>query len=570
MPAPIPARSPRKEIARDLLVCLLAVSLVTLFLTGVRMAATGAVVRETDPLNQVALGHLKQAAARHAQDDALKEAFRDVDERARAGFYRARTMQRRGAFILAGAALAALASGHLLLRLARRPPVPGQTLSETDPVGALVRRGILAAAITAGVFAVILAWRAGPAAGSAAGTGPAAEGPPEAAAPAFDADPAQWPAFRGTGGLGLAGGPAATDWDGPSGRGILWKRALPRAGFSSAIVWGEHVYLTGADEQTRELYCLDARDGRLLWTCAATDIVGSPAKLPEVGPDTGFAAATPVTDGRCVVAIFATGDVLAVDPEGKRLWGRNLGVPDNPYGHASSLQLHRGRVLVQYDHFGSARFLALDAGSGSTVWEQPREVRASWASPILVRLEDRVAAVLNAEPAAEAFDAETGERLWSCKCMGGEVAPSPAYSDGLAFVTTDYVTLAAIRMSGEQAGAIAWQKDEELPDVCTPLAVNGLLFVANGAGIISCYVAATGELKWRRETDEGYYSSPVAAGDHVYLTDRKGKTHVFKAAPTFTPVRECVLGEEVVSTPAIVGGRLYLRGVRNLYCIGTP
>jgi len=565
MPAPASDNRPRKDLARDLLVCLLAVCLVTAFVTAVQMAATRAAVRETDPLNQVALGHLKQAAARHAQDDALKEAFRDVDQRARGQFYRARAMQRRGALILTGAGLLALASIHLLLRLSRRPPVPGPTAAESDPTGALVRRGIMAAAVTTGVFVVMLARHATPAGGTAAGAG----GSPKAEAPAFDADPAQWPAFRGPGGLGLAAAAAATDWDGPSGRGILWKQPLPRAGFSSAIVWRDRLCLTGADEQTRELYCLDARDGRLLWTSAATDIVGSPAKLPEVGPDTGFAAATPVTDGRCVVAIFATGDVLATDVDGKRLWARNLGVPDNPYGHASSLQLHQGRVLVQYDHFGSARFIALDAATGETVWEQKREVRASWASPILVRTDSRVVAVLNADPTAEAFDAVTGERLWACKCMGGEVAPSPAYSNGLAFVTTDYVTLAAIRLSGDQAGTIAWQKDEELPDVCTPLAVNGLLFVANGAGIISCYQAATGELKWRQETDEGYYSSPVAAGGNVYLTDRKGKTRIVKAADAYTPVAECVLGEDVVSTPAIVGGRLYLRGARNLYCIGT-
>lgn len=563
MPETAAEKSRWRALARDLLVCLLAVCLVTGFVLAVQMAATRAVVRETDPLNQVALTHLKQAAARHAQDDDLKEAFRDIDERAREGFYRARGRQRRGAMLLGGIGLTALLSMHLLARLMRTPPRPGQTAAEADPVGAMVRRGTVAAALAAGVFFVVLAQRQGDAV-------PAAADDAAEAGQAFDADPTQWPGFRGAGGDGRAPSPAVTDWDGPSGRGVLWKRALPRGGFSSAIVWDDRVYLTGGDTVARELYCLDAADGRMLWTVAATDVVGSPAVLPEVSPDTGFAAATPVTDGQRVMAIFATGDVLAVDRDGQRLWARNLGVPDNPYGHASSLRLHAGRLLVQYDHFASARFLALDAGTGATVWEQPREVHASWATPLLVRLESRVAAVLNAEPLAEAFDAETGERLWSCQCMGGEVAPSPAYDQGLAFVTTDYVTLAAIRMTGDPVGSIAWQNDEELPDVCTPLAIDGLLIVANGAGIISCYRSTTGELLWRQETDEGYYSSPVAAGDLVYLTDRKGRTRIFKAAPTFIPVAECVLGEEVVSTPAIVQGRLYLRGVQNLYCLGNP
>ena len=44
---------------------------------------------------------------------------------------------------------------------------------------------------------------------------------------------------------------------------------------------------------------------------------------------------------------------------------------------------------------------------------------------------------------------------------------------------------------------------------------------------------------------------------------------IFQAATVYTPVAECTLGEGVVGTPAIAGGRLYLRGVEYLYCIGT-
>lgn len=571
MPSPAENRTAWKDTARQLLVCLLAVCLVTAFFMAVELTASRTVVREVDPLNQVALRHLKQAASRHAQDDALKEAFRDVDEQSRAAFYRQQALRRRGVVVLATTAVLGLLALHGLVRLSRRPPAPGQSPGETDPAGVLVRRGVVAAALAAGVFALVLSHRVAPEVVPAA---PAAGGPGQGSKavvePAFDADPAQWPAFRGVGGQGNAVGSVPTDWDGPSGRNVLWKQRLPRPGFSSPIVWNDRLYVTGADDQARELYCLDTKDGRLLWTVAATDIVGSPAKLPEVGQDTGLAAPTPTTDGQRIVAIFATGDILAVAPDGTRLWARNLGVPDNPYGHGSSLVLHRNRVLVQYDHFAKARFMALDVATGETVWEQAREVQASWASPTLVRDGQRVVALLNAEPLVEAFDAETGERLWSCRCMGGEVAPSPAAANGLAFFTTDYVVLAAVRISGEQAGTVAWETNEELPDVASPLAVQNLLFVASGAGIISCYEAATGKLHWRQETEEGYYASPVAAAGMVYFTDRKGKTRVAKAAETWSPVGECVLGEAAVSTPVIAGGRLYLRGAENLYCIGTP
>ena len=154
----------------------------------------------------------------------------------------------------------------------------------------------------------------------------------------------QWPSFRGVGGVGV-GDPSMKPpiaWDGKAGRNVAWKVKTPRQGYSSPIVWGNRLFLTGGDKESREIYSYDAEDGSHVWTAAADNILGSPAKPPNVTEDTGYAAACPVADGHAVYAIFATGDVLAVDFSGKRLWGRNLGPPDNPYGHASSLMVHRG------------------------------------------------------------------------------------------------------------------------------------------------------------------------------------------------------------------------------------
>ena len=127
------------------------------------------------------------------------------------------------------------------------------------------------------------------------------------------------------------------EWDGAAGTNIVWKSAIPKEGFNSPVIWGDKIFIAGADAASREVYCYNRADGKLLWTGKADNIPGSPSAMPKVTEDTGLSAPTLTTDGKRVFAIFATGDVIAFDMNGKRVWAKNLGVPDNHYGHSSSL-----------------------------------------------------------------------------------------------------------------------------------------------------------------------------------------------------------------------------------------
>jgi outer membrane protein assembly factor BamB len=84
---------------------------------------------------------------------------------------------------------------------------------------------------------------------------------------------------------------------------------------------------------------------------------------------------------------------------------------------------------------------------------------------------------------------------------------------------------------------------------------------------MTCHDARTGALLWKQENDDGFYSSPIIVGDRVYIVDRAGVTHVFKAAREFSEISKCALGERSDSTPAFMDGRIYMRGATNLYCI---
>jgi outer membrane protein assembly factor BamB len=379
---------------------------------------------------------------------------------------------------------------------------------------------------------------------------------------------ANYPFFRGPFGDGVAFQKnTPTDWNGAAGKNIVWKVKVPKAGFSSPIIWGDKLFVTGADAQARMVYCYDKNSGKLLWEAAADNIQGSPSGMPKVTADTGLAAPTMATDGNSVFAIFATGDVLALDMTGKRLWARNLGVPDNHYGHGSSLIVYKNKLLIQYDTNRGGKLLALDAQSGNTVYETLRNSKISWSSPILVNTGSRTELILTTNPNVNGYDPETGKELWNIACLSGEVGPSAGYADGMVFAANEYAKLVGIKFNGG-APEIAWEADEFLPEVSSPLAVNGMLYVATSYGVLACYDAKSGEKLWSQELGGSFYASPVYADGKVYITDMTGKTYIVKATRDYQLAGTSELGEKSVCSPIFQDGKIYLRGMSNLYCIG--
>lgn len=398
-----------------------------------------------------------------------------------------------------------------------------------------------------------------------ASTAPAA--PVPAGFPTLAQLKTNYPFFRGAEGIGVAAQKnTPTDWNGVGGKNVLWKVKVPKSGYSSPIIWGDKLFVTGADAQARMIYCYDKNSGKLLWEAAADNIEGSPAKMPKVTADTGLAAPTMSADGKSVFAIFATGDVIALDMNGKRLWARNLGVPDNHYGHGSSLIVYKDKLLIQYDTNKSGKLIALNTQTGATAWETARNTKISWSSPILVNTGNHMELILTTNPNVNAYNPETGKELWNVACLSGEVGPSAGYADGMVFAANEYAKLVGIKLGATPE--IVWEADEFLPEVSSPLAVNGMVYIATTYGVFACIDAKTGEKIWDQEFGDAFYSSPVYADGKVYITDMSGKTHIVKATRDYQLIGTPELGEKSVCSPVFQDGRVYLRGMNNLYCIG--
>lgn len=372
--------------------------------------------------------------------------------------------------------------------------------------------------------------------------------------------------FRGPWGHGISfARNLPTTWDGKSGKNVIWKTKIPIHGYNSPVLWQDKLFLSGADNNRRVVYCIDKHSGEILWERDADNIPGSPSTPPRTTDDTGLAASTLAVDNQQVYAIFGTGDIISFDFEGNRVWARNLGVPKNHYGHSSSLIVWNNKVFVQYDTMESSRVLALDTKTGNTVWETPRTDDISWSSPILAKVNSEFQLVVLSLPGLSAYNINNGQQLWYVECMSGEVGTSPAYGDGLIFAGNEYAKLVAVN---PQTGEIIWEDNYYLPEVSSPVYHDGLLYIATSYAVVACFDAKTGEFIWEYDANRGFYSSPIIADGKLYVFDLDGKAYIFRPGREANLISSPEMGESVYATPVFTNDRMYIRGNNNLYCIG--
>jgi len=563
---------------------------------------------------------LKLELRRHPKDEVLKARLRRIDLQLREGFFHRRAVAQDGALLLIGGLAIFLLAVKFAKQYRFRAPRPDGEVTDPRPAAA---RGQYAVALTGVMLAGTLSGfaivaRQGisadfPLTGAAAPsssvyspspdnhgasgkpsvngastvvnravsnsqtgkTTPQSVKPTANAAPAID--PAmQWPVFRGVGGNGVARGAGySAAWDGAKGTNILWKTNVPLPGENSPVVWGSAVFLSGADEHLREVYCFDANTGKLRWQQPVTDLSCADKSPLEVGDDTGYAAPTMATDGTRVAVMFADGDLACFDFSGKRLWAKNMGKPDNMYGHATSLAVYKNQLILQFDQGmaedGKSALFALDMATGRQLWKAKRPVPSSWSTPIIINAGTRAEIVTCANPWVIAYNPEDGKELWRAKVLSGDVAPSPVFAGGQVIAVNSGASLVAIKPGGTgdvTKTRVAWTADGDLPDIVSPVSTGDLVYIVYSYGSLSCFDAKTGKEVWNQQTQDEYKSSPTVVGDRIYLMDAKGIMHFLANGRTYKELGTAALGEPANCSPAFVNGRIYIRGKSNLYCIG--
>jgi len=552
----------------------------------VLLAGDFATRRGANPLDVPEFQALKAELAQHPRDERLKEEVRQMDLALREAYFGRLSFAHIGGHLLLVGVVVLVVSAKTAAVLRPRLPAPGPATPPRDRLSPVQRAarwavGGLALLLVVGTTALVAANRPASfdATAAVAATSPGAATEPEP--PVYDHldRGRQWPGFRGPDGSGASAyDRAPVKWDAPGGQGILWKTPIPLPGNNSPVVWGDRVFLTGATEDRREVYAFDAASGKLLWTAPLRGTPQSTAQPPEVQEDTGYAAPTAATDGRRVFAMFANGDVAALDFAGNVLWEQSLGIPESAYGHAASLALDGSRLIIQFDQAAAddrkSRLLALDVATGKTLWQTPRPVPNSWSSPLVIEHEGQRQIIACSDPWVIAYNPDDGAELWRAKCLSGDHGITPVFAGGLVQVGNEYCKWSALRPDGQgdvTETHVAWTAEDGLPDTVSPLVVGDLLLLMTSYGTMTCYDAAEGEMLWEEEFEVDVSSSPGLAEGRVYLfsKDEEGRGWTLEVSRDgCRRLAENRLGEPCVTSPAFGDGRIYIRGQKHLFCLG--
>ncbi len=376
-----------------------------------------------------------------------------------------------------------------------------------------------------------------------------------------------WPQFRGPGGSAVSD---ETDlpvkWN--TTENVRWKAELPAGGVSSPIVADGRIYVTAASgyrQRRLHVLCFDAASGEKRWqrSLAATGNT-------MCHPKTSMAAPTPVTDGRHVYALFATGDLAAFNRDGDLLWYRALqrDYPDitNQVGMAASPVLAGDTLLLPLENAGDSFALGVDAKTGKNRWKVPRRRDINWVTPILTHFRGQTAALFQTAGDITAYDVSKGEILWSYKGDNLRSVPSPAVVDGLVIVPGN--PSIALRLSESGKPQVVWKSRKLAAAYASPVAYKGRIYALNDIGVV-CLDVATGTEIWRERLGDGFSASPVIADGKLYVAKEGGSTSVVQLGEKPTILANNALKEPLLATPAIANGAIYLRTEKHLYCIAA-
>ncbi len=539
------------------------------------------VAAERDPWKSPQLLALKEKLRDAPADESLRSEIRRLDLEFRQRYFRRLALNITGAWLLVAGVGVLLLGAKSAKRLTLSPPRPQRRTDERSlalqaasrarwsvvGLGALVVTGLLALAFSSQSPLPKNADDLNKLLG-----GDESAAPEVASLAEFRAN---WPCFRGFAG----GGPATGDWnlsfDDQPGTGVLWKSPVPARGFNSPVVWSNRVFLSGGDALKREVFCYDATDGKLLWQRAVENVPGSPATLPELPEETGYAASTMATDGRRAFVIFANGDLAAFNFDGSPAWAKHLGVPRNIYGHASSLAIWPGKLIVQLDQNegapGGSKLLALACATGRTLWERTKPTHDSWASPLIVEAAGKTQVITLALPFVMSSSLADGAELWRAEVMEGEIAPSPIFAAGMVMAISPSSHLHALRPDGAgdvTKSHVAWTSDENLPDVTSPASNGELVFLVTSGGLLTCLDAKDGKKLWEKELEMEVQATPAVVGSRLLVLGTKGQAVLAEAGREFKEIGRAKFEDTFYASPAFAGGKMYLRGATNLFCIG--
>jgi outer membrane protein assembly factor BamB len=405
-----------------------------------------------------------------------------------------------------------------------------------------------------------------------------------------------WPQWRGPqmSGVSTTATPPTT-W--AESKNVRWKVEIPGRGSASPIVWGERVYVLTAVPVAKDVadahaprgglpvrgahrfvvMALDRKTGKVVWEHTAREAEPHEASHNDNGT---WASSSALTDGEHVIAPFESQGIYAYDMTGKLVWQKDLGdkFMRNTFGEGSTPALHKDRLFYVWDHQKGSFIVALDKRTGAELWRVSRDEIDTWATPLVVEQGSTTQVIVPGMNRVRSYDAADGKVLWETAGLTMNPIPSPVYEDGMVFLTSGFRgnSFKAIKLDGAKGDitntpAVAWTMDRDTPYVPSPLVYQGIVyFLKTNNGLLTAVDAKTGKPHYQVQRIEGVpnvFASPVAAANKIFIVGREGATAVIKPGPLYEVLATNTLDDHFDASPALVGGEMFLRGVKSLYCV---
>ena len=384
-----------------------------------------------------------------------------------------------------------------------------------------------------------------------------------------------WPWWRGPTLDGVASPSQTPPIKWSEKENVIWKADVPGRGHGSPCIWGERIFLASADEEAeiQSLLCYDRNSGRKLWQVE----IHRGGFMHRHGKNS-HASATPACDGQLVFIAFMVKDAIwltAVDFEGEIAWQTESGTFTSKHGYGASPLLYKSLVIVVGDNGRTGFLAAVHRQTGKVAWRIRRENRASFASPIVAHVAGRDQLLITGPNRVTSYDPNSGKRIWYCDGPTTVAAATIVADDELVFATAGYPRKVFMAIRADGSGDVTdthvvWKNKKGAAYAPSPLLSDGLLYVLNDGGRLTCVEADSGEIIYKEQLDGGFSSSPVLVGQEIYAVNEDGVTYVFQAGRKFKLLATNDLADGGFATPAICAGRIYLRTLHHLYCIGTP
>lgn len=237
--------------------------------------------------------------------------------------------------------------------------------------------------------------------------------------------------------------------------------------------------------------------------------------------------------------------------------------------------VYKDLLILLCDHRPVSYLLALDKATGKERWKVDRgRGRVSHSTPVVVTGPKGDELIVNSDQRIDAYRPATGEALWHAGTERQTPIPSAVSHGGMIYLSRGYRNSDILALRPGGAGDVSeshlkWRMPNGGSYVPSIVQYEGLLYMTNEVGVVTCAEAETGKVVWRERLGGIFFASPVAADGKIYLLSETGEMFVLKAGREARVLARNELGARFLASPAISAGMIFLRSDDTLYAIGS-